>query len=401
MNQSTVNCWSDLPSELLDLIAQNLRNYVDYVRLRAVCPSWHSNLPKKPNHLLTQLPWLLLPHYDNNIISETHCSFFNLADNQTYRLELPEVLGNGKVCWGSPHGWLVILNQEGPLLSLLNPLTREEIRLPSLFFFPETILRDDLAGIVIPWDSIGYLRNSKIVKALLFGNPSETTDYVVIVIMTGGPCSLAFFRAGAVAWTLFMDTRKISFLDVVLFRGQFYAVDYAAHVYICYLGVSPNIVQIANPAETYADAEPEAKYLVESVNELLLVYRYQFHIWATRSNSTYYFTVHKLELSESKWTVVDDLEEQVLFLGTHCSFSLSAGSYPCCRGNSVYYTDEHWDPSGTPSLSKGSCNCVRGYDLGVFSLYDGDVELPPSYPLPSSCSIKCIVPPPVWVTLAP
>ncbi|PIA27254.1 hypothetical protein AQUCO_08200046v1 [Aquilegia coerulea] len=400
MNQSTVWCWSNLPNELLDLISQNLTNYVDYVRLRAVCPTWRSNLPKKPNHLVTQLPWLLLPHYDNNTICETHCSFFNLADNKTYRLELPEVLGDGMICWGSPHGWLVIMKQEGPLLSLLNPLTREEIQLPSLFFFPETSLREDLAGVVIPWDSIGYLGKSKIVKALLFGNPCES-DYVVIVIMTGGPCSLAFFQVGAVAWTLFMDTYKMCFLDVVFFKGQFYAVDYAAHVYICHLGASPTVVKVADPAETYVDAEPETKYLVESVNELLLVYRYEVHNWATISDSTYYFTVHKLQLSESRWSLVDDLKEQVLFLGRNCSFSLSAGSYPCCRGNSVYYTDEHRDPIDIPSLFKVSCNCLRGYDLGVFSLYDGDVERPPSYPLPSPCSIKCIVPPPVWVTLAP
>ncbi|KAF5207629.1 Ubiquitin-protein ligase, partial [Thalictrum thalictroides] len=179
MNPSKVlSRWPELPSELLDVIARKLISYVDYVRLRAVCPSWRLNLPKKPS--FTQLPLLLLPHYENNIVSETHCSLFNLSDEKTYRLELPEVIAKGKQCWGSPHGWLVVLDEEGPFLSLLNPLTRDQIQLPSLFFFPSTLQNDQVSNIVLPWDSIGYLRNSYVVKAALFAKPSVSTDFIVM-----------------------------------------------------------------------------------------------------------------------------------------------------------------------------------------------------------------------------
>ncbi|PIA27253.1 hypothetical protein AQUCO_08200045v1 [Aquilegia coerulea] len=404
MNQSNVlSGWSELPAELLDIISTKLINYVDYVRLRAVCPSWKSHLPKKPSHLLklTQLPWLLLPHYENNIVSETHCSFFNIADEKTYRLELPEAIAKGKQCWGSPHGWLVTLDEEGPCFGLLNPLTRDEKRLPTLFFFPSTLQNDQVSSIVLPWDSIGYLRYSSVVKAALFAKPSVSTGYIVIVLMEDGPCNLAFFRSGDMAWTPILEAEQNIYKDVVCFEGQFYVVDSKGSVYLCHLGASPNVVKVADPPENpFADG-PEKMYLVESVNELLLVYRHHIYLNGRSYDSTYYFTVHKPDLSKSSsWSNVEDMGDQVLFLGTNCSFSLSARNYPF-RRNSIYYTDDYRFPIGSLGDSQSRSECIRGYDLGLFNLDDGGVDMLPSCPVSNLINVKYMRPAPVWITLSP
>ncbi|KAF9599822.1 hypothetical protein IFM89_001768 [Coptis chinensis] len=419
MNQQMVlSRWSELAPELLDFISKKLTNYVDYVRVRAVCPSWRSNLPKKPFHLLTQLPWLLLPQFNTNTISETYCSFFNLVDNKTYRLELPEVLGKGKKCWGSPHGWLVVLREEGPSFSLLNPLTRAQIHLPSLYLSPST---SPIGNIVLPWDYVGYLRNCCVVKAVLFANPSESTDFVVMVILEEGPCGLAFYKSGTVAWILITDTEDIIFQDIVCFKGQFYAADSKGNVYICNIGASPNVVKVADPSGGLPCDEPQQRYLVESGKELLMLYRYQLP--KTPYDLTYYFTLSKLDLSEAKWSRVVDLGDKGLFLGTNCSYSVSVREYRSCIENSVYFTDDmrhrlpgFGDCRGLyPYVTAqflGVFNVfedgyfrfmngrVRGYDFGVFSIDKGITD-PLPCPIPNPNDIRCILPPPVWVTLSP
>ena len=60
--------WTQLPQDLLQLIANKLTVYSDYVRFRAVCPHWGSSVPRVPRHLPPQFPWLMLP------LSESHYS---------------------------------------------------------------------------------------------------------------------------------------------------------------------------------------------------------------------------------------------------------------------------------------------------------------------------------------
>ncbi|KAL5714530.1 hypothetical protein ACHQM5_016477 [Ranunculus cassubicifolius] len=415
MDQSTVaGGWSELPAELLDSIIRRLNNYIDYIRVRSVCPLWRSNLPRKPKpyHLVTQIPWLLLPTYKNNSLSETRCSFFNLAENKPYLLDLPEVLGEGKRCWGSPHGWIVLVDEEGPFFSLLNPLTKARIHLPSLFYYPSSL---ETGNIVLPWDSIGIFRGSYIVKAVLIANPLMT-EFVVMVIMERAPCALAFFKSGTEAWTLIAESEGTIFHDLVCFQGEFYAVDSNGTVYLLDLSDKSKVVKIANPPEALLEVESfRQSYLVESENELLLVYRYFKKPRGTPFCSTSYFTAYKLALSNSTWSQMSDLTEQVLFLGTNCSFSLSARDYPSCRGNSIYFTDDQYClvPGNTGTYSEQDIflpgpfgflrfksACIRGHDWGIFGLANG-VEPLPGCPVPDAEKIKQLMPAPLWVTISP
>ncbi|PIA58616.1 hypothetical protein AQUCO_00500510v1 [Aquilegia coerulea] len=381
--------WSELLPDLLLLIASYI-NCADYVRVRAVCLSWKSALPRKP-----QFPWLLLPMFNNNTISESHCGFFDLLDEKVYKLELPEIVRMGKRCWGSPHGWLIIMHEKGTLFSLLNPLTRVRIRLP-LLVFPSYLLEK---GHIIR--SIDNIFDFDIVKAVLFANPSEITDFIVMVIMKEGPCGLAFFRFGTESWIRIKDTEGIVFHDVVCFNGQFFAVDEHANVYICDLGASPNICRVAGPPETVEDDESEHNYLVESARGFLLVHRYCEHIQDTSLYLSYYFTVHKLDLSNLKWCELEDIGDQVLFLGTNGSFSLSARDHPGCEENSIYYTDDKRCKNRSPGESKSRNCCIIGADLGVFHLAGGNVEPLPNLSVPKPLHGEYMFPPPVWITPSP
>ncbi|KAF5187413.1 F-box protein skip23 [Thalictrum thalictroides] len=392
MKKSTVNSlWSELPLELLELITRNLVNYVDYVRLRAVCPSWRHILPKKPHHHLTQLPWLFYSHFDHTF-SEIWGYYCNLADNQAYHLDLSEVLGKKERCWGSPHGWLVLLSEEDTLFSLKNPLTGAEIKLPLAVSrsLTQNYSQD------LTWNMLSCLFDLYVAKAVLFANPSASNDYIVMVIMENGPCGLAFFQSGTEAWTLIMQARQIVFHDVVCFHGKFYAVDEDGNVYICNLGASPDVVKVADPPKGFPHKKPLEKYLVASLNELLLVYRYRILI-GTILESTNDFTVYRLDLGELKWSEVNELGDQVLFLGRNCSFSLSARNYPSCRANSIYFTfNQRYETDYTNR--QGYC---RGHDAGIFNLHNRRIINPIAGSAPTPFFTQHMLSPPVWVTISP
>ncbi|XP_059629791.1 uncharacterized protein LOC132272712 [Cornus florida] len=86
-------------------------------------------------------------------------------------------------------------------------------------------------------------------------------------------------------------------------------------------------------------------YIVESKGDLLLI------------------------LSQKKWVELASLgDDQVLFLGPNQSVSHSAKSFPYCKGNSIYFTDEYYcDHLGE--------NDIYGHDTGRFDMENQSIEL--------------------------
>ncbi|XP_020598789.1 uncharacterized protein LOC110038327, partial [Phalaenopsis equestris] len=148
--------WHLLPENLLISIAEKLF-IADIIRLRVVCKDWgwslgwpHKGWPTPPRlrasfiPIPPSVPWLLLPNKEGE--DADYCSFLDLSNGQVRRIHpVPEIAG--RRCGGaSPDGWLVTVDLElNP--RVLNPLTREELPLPSLFsLFPSPgtvrVLRD-------------------------------------------------------------------------------------------------------------------------------------------------------------------------------------------------------------------------------------------------------------------
>ncbi|PIA39066.1 hypothetical protein AQUCO_02700323v1 [Aquilegia coerulea] len=315
--------------------------------------------------------------------------FFSSCGN--IRNHISEVLGKRERCWGSPHGWLVLLNEEDTLFNLKNPMTGAKIELP--LTVSRSLTQNHSQDLT--WNMLSCLFDFYVAKAVLFANPSASTDYIVMVIMENGPCGLAFFQSGTEVWTLIMQAKQIVFHDVVCFQGKFYAVDEDGNVYICNLGASPDVVKVADPPEELRGSEANERYLVESLKELLLVYRYRIRIGNTVFELTNDFTVYKLDLSELKWSKVNEIGDQVLFLGRNCSFSLSARNYPSCRENSIYFSfNQRYALDYTDNQGHR-----RGHDAGIFNLHNQRIApLNDTYPKPF-CT-RYMLSPPVWVTIS-
>lgn len=123
--------WSKLPRDLLDEIEHLIVLYFDKVRVRAVCKSWNSHLPKMPNHQVRRLPWLLQSFESN---TEGSHGLYDLFEKKFYKIDLPEA--QGKLFKGCSHGWLATMGDDMPIGSnspdiyLTNPLTKAQIQLP-------------------------------------------------------------------------------------------------------------------------------------------------------------------------------------------------------------------------------------------------------------------------------
>ncbi|KAF9621793.1 hypothetical protein IFM89_028231 [Coptis chinensis] len=90
--------WSQLPEELVVLIAIKLPTIEDLVRLSAVCHSLQSAISQNKLFLVPKLPW---PMIVKNEGFPDH-NFINFLTKKILRLNLPEVLG--RQCFGSPYG---------------------------------------------------------------------------------------------------------------------------------------------------------------------------------------------------------------------------------------------------------------------------------------------------------
>ncbi|OVA10866.1 Protein of unknown function DUF295 [Macleaya cordata] len=217
--------WSQLQSELIEMIASKITTYVDYIRFRAVCVKWRSTLSPIPHHLPCQFPWLMLPHNSN---SSNRRGFFSLSENKVHWLNLPETC-RGSCCCGSSQGWVVLLIQHSPIILLFNPLTRIQFQLP-----PFRRNRNDTRLLFIK-------------KVVLSSSPASlSSDYIIVVILNGTR-ELAFCKKGGEAWTMIRNAYSYC-EDVIYYKGLFYAVDEKGSLAICDVsGASPSVTKIAPP----------------------------------------------------------------------------------------------------------------------------------------------------------
>ncbi|KAK7278674.1 hypothetical protein RJT34_23709 [Clitoria ternatea] len=112
--------WSDLPSELLELIFSRL-TLDNNVRASVVCKRWC--FVATAVRVVNQSPWLMyFPKYGDQY------DFYDPVQRKTHSLELPE-LGGCRVCYARD-GWLLLYRPRTHRVFFFNPFSREIIKLP-------------------------------------------------------------------------------------------------------------------------------------------------------------------------------------------------------------------------------------------------------------------------------
>ncbi|CAK7346085.1 unnamed protein product [Dovyalis caffra] len=388
--------WTQLPPEIIEIISRKVTIYSDYLHFQAVCHTWKSSIPKTPNHLPPQLPWLLLPQSQSN--QSSYRGFFDLSTKKFHFLNLPEASHRKKHC-GSSHGWLIILD-DSPSILVINPLTRRKIHLPAISSFPN-VVSFDYANVgreyllVKPQGerytaSLRQMRDGFIKKLVMSSSPLEKKgDFFVAMAILCSTGDLAYCRNGDERWNIIENVHSFS-EDVIYFNGLFYAVNKAGQIAVCDVsGDSPKVSIIETPQQSGGDMQ----YLVSSGDELLLVTRYldldvEFDDFIY---TTMRFEVFKLDLNGPRWERVRSLGDLMLFIGENSSLALPASGFSGCMGDCIYYTDDY-------SATNYDFH-VGEHDMGIFRIWDGSIEPLPCYPRNSYSRLQR--PPPLWISPNP
>lgn len=247
-------------------------------------------------------------------------------------------------------------------------------------------------------NSLGDAGNLYMEKVVFKFLDSDSSNFVLLTIHVSG--KLAMYRSGDKRWNIIHEMPS-PYDDVILFAGDFYAVDSTGRAVLVGLS-SSNVGLVARPV-----FGGDKKFLVESSGELLMVDMYLSMAASTEvdmgdqnddafeqfdlcmGERTVRFKVFKLDREEKKWVEVNSLDDRVLFLGDDCTFSASASDLSCCR-NCIFFTDNFFFTGGEEDV------VFRGRDIGVFDMENGSIAALTDYPEYS----KLFWPPPDWILLS-
>ncbi|XP_038971171.1 putative F-box protein At5g55150 [Phoenix dactylifera] len=323
--------WSSLGIDLLNRVSKKLDHSLDYLHFRSVCSNWHSGAPA------IKFPPLLFLPFDPN--TET-IPFFDPSDGDVHTLPLPAEARNKTFC-GTSHGWLILLEEPTNSISLLNPLTAENVPLPP---FTHHIPKPSSKRVIlrierclanprcirpgVPWQNRPFIQ-----EAVLSSPPSSGEPCIVMAILQNGE-ELGFCRPGDGAWTL-VETRGIYNIDSVAYwNGSFYAVDRVGRIAACELNATP--ARVARVSLLPDPLVPDQFKLLESKGELLLV-----GIDTEDNDSPDYEMntfIYKADLREGRliWSKVDTMGEKTLFLSEDSNSGVVGHELHGCRRNCMY-----------------------------------------------------------------
>ena len=227
--------------------------------------------------------------------------------------------------------------------------------------------------------SLGDVSSSHMEKAvyLCLGSENETDDFALLTIHFSG--KLAMFKSGNKNWCIIDDMplnydKLPPYDDVVLFRGEFYAVDNTGRTVL--VGLSSNLSLVAG--SVFGGYK---KFLVESVGQLLLVNVClsavsddvdggakdvdEAFLDRISGGRMVRFKVFELDWEGKKWVEVKSLGDRVLFLGDNCTFSAPASVLSGCKGNCIFFTSNF---NGNCEEDGSSDGVFRNREIGVFDL---------------------------------
>ncbi|KAF8026160.1 hypothetical protein BT93_F2846 [Corymbia citriodora subsp. variegata] len=341
--------WSDLPSHLLELIADRLAidDLIDFGRTCSYCRDVIVGLRGSFQRRIS-IPWLMITDQTRPHL----CSFFS-PRQQRWCL--------------SSRGWVMMIASDGIYwdVQMFNPLSRARtcVNLSGNQYAPAR----------------GRINNEQISKFALSPCPSShgTSD---IMVLSNTDRRLALWNSRNHDWTTVSPDRI--YMDLIYHEGRFLAVDAMGTIRAFPVeldGFNPDAdgqVVARRPHGLVSFEHLKKHYLVECRGSLLVVSQEWRLGFATSG-----FQAFLLDLEASTWTKVGSLGDTSLFLGRSSSFSMEVndrhrGIKPDC----IYFTDDF------------SNKHTEGKDMGIYHMADGRID-----PLLFDGMPYCPTSAPLWI----
>ncbi|KAJ3688290.1 hypothetical protein LUZ61_017454 [Rhynchospora tenuis] len=330
--------WSDLPPEILCLISRKIADISDFVRFRVVCKRWRSAV--RASDLTPQLPWIYL----NLDRFEGYLQFYSLLTGKTYTVNVLEK----KSVIGPAYNYVLCYDIYKKCY-LFNPLTKEELSLPSP---PSEVLFPNC----VPSGP---------------SHPDQSSRFIVISTFVGsGSTPLYFCQPGNQKWTKIRGSASL-FRDSIV-PGEFKASGFTFYEGRCYATVhetgSTMVIELATNTLIHVVPRPELYlstfgpvHLVVSFGQILRVHQ----------NGKNSFCIYQLAIGnrdekqmEPCWIKIDNISNQFLFLHESHGCSFSTEDFPSFVGNSIYFF-------------KGPSYGKRTFQLFRYDIKEREIEVLP------------------------
>ncbi|KAL9225738.1 hypothetical protein vseg_001628 [Gypsophila vaccaria] len=389
--------WSEINGDILQKISGCLKIYSDYIGVRSVCRTWRRILQQFPDHeLSTPFPLLLSPP----TLANAYCrELYHVPTRKTKSLYLRYDISYAHRIVGSSHGSLVLI-ERSPDIFCYNPVTKFKAFLAPLSALPGVLSFDfsnaerefsiqnrisqDIYTLDF-WD----VRSIILSKVVLSSSPTKDTCLAIAIVNWSSTWTeLAYCKCGDSIWKS-LPCGDFSAQDVIYCQTEelYYSVNINGDVAVF---SPPNTPQIIRTSEDDDPICGDSKYLVKLKGELLLVAR-TFEAQPELVNEeevydTTGFRVYKFCDAGNGWVhwePVTDLRDQMLFIGYNLSMALSALDFEGCKGNCIYYADDHSEKA----------------EAGMYDLSNGCIEALPCGPRDGSSPLSWA--PPTWLTPNP
>lgn len=340
--------WAELPSDIVAEIARRLACLADRVHMSTMCRGWRagwraaSRLPPRT----PQLPWLLLPYRRTRILPPhiaRRASFFCVLCSDTHRVRVMPDTGGARYFGSYDGGWLFLAHGQANGHALINLHSDRRILLPDVR--------------VWDWQAVPSPKPMVILAATLSSPPVPFDRCVgaAIIVTTDLP-PIMFWRMGhQMEVELSPTALAIAFTslepeDVIYYNGAFHFLTQGENVLVFTPEFGEELVSLEirgarlcflAPEHQY-DQYVDARYLVESRGELLMVVRCTPHPGLPTSLFRV-FQMTRLEMPDGEvrysWTELHGLDGRMLFVRRGCSRSFEVADFPEFK-DGVYFSDE-------------------------------------------------------------
>ncbi|KMT01314.1 hypothetical protein BVRB_9g213300 [Beta vulgaris subsp. vulgaris] len=371
--------WSELPSELLELIFNLTNTSLETRHFRSVCSSWRSSVPAKQptTHFLS--PPIKLFNSE-----ETHNLDLRLVKQSIFLVSLSS---DPDSCW-------VIKTEENKtgVLRLLSPFSKRNfikhlncnaLDLTNVDVFEigcEYVLRN-INKTNDHMMRLYDMENEKVTFSFLGKN--DFTDNFVILSTQNSTGKLLMYKSCLQEWAVLDDVAlgyedrgefcydwSVRYVDVLEYEGKFYAVTDSGRTVVIEIGDDFTVVVNLMVKSIIGG---DKKCLVKSGADLLLVDMYTCS--DTGSIDVNAIDVFKLDKVDKRWVLLKSLENRSIFLSTNSSFS--ANSLHGLKENCIYFSfknlgNEKKD-GNVEHINEAFCDeeVVGSDEIGVFDYEKG------------------------------
>ncbi|XVF45603.1 hypothetical protein PTKIN_Ptkin02bG0219600 [Pterospermum kingtungense] len=370
--------WSQLPQELVTLIAKHLETRFDVLRFRSVCSSWRSFFPPKVYPLPKCLP--------TNTTDRYKCFEEHITIDTLYLVRLPGPDHAAAACW------VVNIREYAHhvKMGLVKPLSDDELK-PLPLKFPKVLDLTNFQVIELGHRFAARYNvdlNDPIMKfvcndqstrqaAFLWSN-TNPDDFMMLTVLNYVVLEVVFSRSGQIQSTQLEDVDGVQ--DIISFNGKFYVVELNGRTIVVDQSLNVSFLQLVG--------SPNSRmFLVQSGDNLLAVQMlFLARSVSIVSHKAVRFKIFRLDEEAHEWDEIKSLGDQILFLGSNHAVSASASEFYWGKGNLIFYSSDH-------------STTTRYSDSEHRPMFVFDFETRTTRPL-EKCSAYCNLfwPPPEWLT---